>query len=72
MFAKAFGLIPATILHAVLGSAIPGACFGDESTESRSALQLFSISPHFYFFRQISHGRRKDRAEGALPPPLGF
>ena len=30
---------------------LPGGCFGDESTESRSASQLFCISPHFCYCR---------------------
>jgi len=49
-----FGLILAAILHAVLGSAIPGGCYGDKSTESRSAPQPFYISPHFCYCRQMN------------------
>jgi len=64
----ASGLVPATILHAVLGSAIPGGCFGDQSTESRSALQLFSIHRTSVFVVRLTHGRRMGRAGGALPP----
>jgi len=53
-FAMASGLTPAAILQAVLGRAILAGCFGDESAESRSALQLFCIPPHFCFCRQIN------------------
>ena len=52
--AMASGLIPAAILQVILGSIIPGGWIGDESTESRSALQLFCILPHFCFCHQMN------------------
>ena len=67
-FAMASGLIPATILHAVLGSAIPGGCLGDGSTESRSALQLFSIPPHFCFCLQMNSWASEGEGRGCLDP----
>ena len=62
------GLIPATILHAVLGSAIPGGCFGDKSTESCSALQLFRIPPHFCFCHQMNSWPSEGEGRGCLSP----
>jgi len=41
----ASALIPAAILHAVLGSAIPRGWVREESTESRSTLQLVCVLP---------------------------
>jgi len=67
-FVMASGLIPATILHAVLGSAIPGGCFGDEGTESRSALQLFNIPPHFCFCCQMNSWASEGERRGCLAP----
>ena len=67
-FAMTCGLIPATILHAVLGSAIPGGCFGDKSTESCSALQLFRIPPHFCFCHQMNSWPSEGEGRGCLSP----
>ena len=44
-------------------------CFGDESTESRSALQLFSIPPHFCFCRQMNAWASEREGRGCLAPP---
>jgi len=49
-----FGYILAALLHAVLGSAIPGGWVEDESTEFRSEYQPFCIPPHFCYCRQMS------------------
>jgi len=67
-FAMASGLIPATILRAVLGSAIPGGCFGDKSTKSLSAFQLFSIPPHFCFCRQMNSWTSEGQGRWCLTP----
>ena len=40
--------------QAVLGRVIPGELVGEESTESRGALQPFHIPPHFCYCRQIN------------------
>ena len=66
-FAMASDLIPATILHVILGSAIPGGCFGDESTESL-VVQLFSIPLHFCFCRQMNSWASEGEGRRCLAP----